>query len=86
MAGHIQADGDDPVDIMAGYLQLPADGNAQVLQADIDVLRTLRWKSCEAGSDLGARILQGTLCQGGRGTGTLHRSLGNIRFGEYNTT
>jgi phenylpropionate dioxygenase-like ring-hydroxylating dioxygenase large terminal subunit len=58
MAGHIQADGDDPIDIMAGYMQLLADGmDAQVLQADIDVLRTLRGKSFEAGSNLGAEYV-----------------------------
>ncbi len=49
----------DPVDAMADRLQLLVDGmDAQVLQADVDLLRTLRGKPIPEGSTLGAEYIR----------------------------
>ena len=50
---------EDPVDAMAARLQLLVDGmDAQVLQDDVDVLRTLRGKPIPEGSSLGAEYIR----------------------------
>ncbi len=49
----------DPVDAMAERLQLLVDGmDAQVLQQDVDLLRTLRGKPIPEGSSLGAEYIR----------------------------
>jgi len=49
----------DPVDAMAARLQLLVDGmDAQVLQDDVDLLRTLRGKPIPEGSSLGAEYIR----------------------------
>jgi phenylpropionate dioxygenase-like ring-hydroxylating dioxygenase large terminal subunit len=49
----------DPVDAMADRLQLLVDGmDAQVLQADVDLLRTLKGKPIPDGSSLGAEYIR----------------------------
>ena len=49
----------DPVDAMADRLQLLVDGmDAQVLQADVDLLRTLRGKPIPEDSSLGAEYIR----------------------------
>ncbi len=49
----------DPVDAMAARLQLLVDGmDAQVLQADVDLLRTLKGKPVPEGSSLGAEYIR----------------------------
>ena len=60
MAGKVQIENDaDPVDVMADRLQLLVDGmDAQVLQGDIDVLRTLRGKPIPEGSSLGGEYVK----------------------------
>jgi phenylpropionate dioxygenase-like ring-hydroxylating dioxygenase large terminal subunit len=63
MAGNVQnaqaAANTDPVEIMASRLQLLVDGmDAQVLQGDIDVLRTLRGKPVPEGSSLGGEYVK----------------------------
>jgi phenylpropionate dioxygenase-like ring-hydroxylating dioxygenase large terminal subunit len=51
----LQAQTHDPVEAMAARLQLLVDGmDAEVLQEDVDVLRTLRGRPVPAGSSLGA--------------------------------
>jgi phenylpropionate dioxygenase-like ring-hydroxylating dioxygenase large terminal subunit len=50
---------DDMVDAMAARLQLLVDGmDAQVLQGDVDLLRTLRGKPIPEGSTLGAEYIR----------------------------
>jgi phenylpropionate dioxygenase-like ring-hydroxylating dioxygenase large terminal subunit len=49
----------DPVETMAARLSLLVEGmDAQVLQGDIDVLRSLRGKELEAGSSLGGEYVK----------------------------
>ena len=49
----------DPVDAMADRLQLLVDGmDAQVLQADVDLLKTLRGKPIPEGSSLGGEYIR----------------------------
>ena len=49
----------DPVDAMADRLQLLVDGmDAQVLQADVDLLKTLRGKPIPEGSGLGGEYIR----------------------------
>ncbi len=49
----------DPVDAMADRLQLLVDGmDAQVLQADVDLLRSLKDKPMPEGSSLGAEYMR----------------------------
>ncbi|GIX30727.1 MAG: hypothetical protein KatS3mg124_1199 [Porticoccaceae bacterium] len=51
--------GKDPVDAMADRLQLLVDGmDAQVLQEDVDLLRTLKGKPIPEGSSLGAEYVR----------------------------
>ncbi len=51
--------GADAVDAMAARLQLLVDGmDAQVLQADVDLLKTLRGKPIPEGSSLGAEYIR----------------------------
>lgn len=53
------ATGKDPVDIMADRLQLLVDGmDAQVLQQDVDLLRSLKEKPIPEGSSLGAEYIR----------------------------
>ncbi len=50
---------DDPVEAMAARLQLLVDGmDAQVLQGDVDLLRTLKGKPIPEGSSLGAEYIR----------------------------
>jgi phenylpropionate dioxygenase-like ring-hydroxylating dioxygenase large terminal subunit len=50
---------EDPVDAMADRLQLLVDGmDAQVLQDDVDLLKTLRGKPIPEGSSLGAEYIR----------------------------
>jgi len=64
MAGNVQPQGGDPVDAMAARLQLLVDGmDAQVLQGDVDVLRTLRGKPIPPGSSLGAEYIKALYAQ-----------------------
>jgi phenylpropionate dioxygenase-like ring-hydroxylating dioxygenase large terminal subunit len=60
MQGKVQAlTEQDPVDAMADRLQLLVDGmDAQVLQEDVDLLRTLRGKPIPEGSSLGAEYIR----------------------------
>ncbi len=59
MAGNVQAEKVDPVEVMAARLKLLADGmDAQVLQEDIDVVLSLRGKDLQAGSSLGAEYVK----------------------------
>ncbi|MCB1688293.1 MAG: aromatic ring-hydroxylating dioxygenase subunit alpha [Halioglobus sp.] len=60
MQGKVQtASQQDPVDAMADRLQLLVDGmDAQVLQDDVDLLRTLRGKPIPEGSSLGAEYIR----------------------------
>jgi phenylpropionate dioxygenase-like ring-hydroxylating dioxygenase large terminal subunit len=59
MAGDVKPRNGDPVETMAARLKLLVDGmDAQVLQGDIDILLTLRGKSIEAGSNLGAEYVK----------------------------
>ncbi|HET8710155.1 MAG TPA: aromatic ring-hydroxylating dioxygenase subunit alpha, partial [Spongiibacteraceae bacterium] len=70
MAGHVNDQKADPVDTMADRLQLLVDGmDAMVLQADVDLLRTLRGKPIPEGSNLGGeyvKLLYGTAAAQGR--------------------
>lgn len=53
-----QPDG-DPVDVMAARLQLLVDGmDAQVLQGDVDLLKTLKGKPIPEGSSLGGEYIR----------------------------
>jgi phenylpropionate dioxygenase-like ring-hydroxylating dioxygenase large terminal subunit len=59
MAGNVQAENLDPVEVMAARLKLLADGmDAQVLHEDIDVVLSLRGKELQAGSSLGAEYVK----------------------------
>ena len=60
MQGKVEgAQEEDPVDAMAARLQLLVDGmDAQVLQADVDLLRTLRGKPIPEGSSLGGEYIR----------------------------
>ena len=59
MAGNVQAENLDPVEVMAARLKLLADGmDAQVLHEDIDVVLSLRGKELQAGSNLGAEYVK----------------------------
>lgn len=60
MQGKVNMEGQaNPVDAMADRLQLLVDGmDAQVLQADVDLLRTLRDKPIPEGSSLGAEYIR----------------------------
>lgn len=50
---------DDPVDNMAARMQLLADGmDAQVLQGDVDVLRSVKQKGIPEGSTVGAEYVK----------------------------
>ncbi|MCY4425953.1 MAG: aromatic ring-hydroxylating dioxygenase subunit alpha [Halieaceae bacterium] len=50
---------EDPVDVMAARLQLLVDGmDAQVLQDDVDLLKTLRGKPIPEGSSLGQEYIR----------------------------
>lgn len=49
----------DPVDVMAARLQLLVDGmDAQVLQGDVDLLKTLKGKPIPEGSSLGGEYIR----------------------------
>ncbi len=60
MQGKVQApQAADPLDAMAARLQLLVDGmDAQVLQSDVDLLKTLRGKPIPEGSTLGAEYVR----------------------------
>ena len=59
MAGDVKVQNGDPVEAMAARLKLLVDGmDAQVLQGDVDILLTLRGKSIQAGSNLGAEYVK----------------------------
>jgi phenylpropionate dioxygenase-like ring-hydroxylating dioxygenase large terminal subunit len=56
---YVQSGGLDPVDAMANRLQMLVDGmDAQVLQEDVDLLRTLRGKPIPEGSSLGGEYFK----------------------------
>ena len=59
MAGHVADPTADPVEAMAGRLQLLVDGmDAMILQQDVDLIRSLKGKPIPAGSSLGGEYVK----------------------------